>query len=685
MKTTKTNSRGVLAIQARARTRRGRARLVAALLPLAAVAALYLAASPPPAARAASNTVVISQVYGGGGNAGATYKNDFIELFNRGNTAVNLSGWSVQYAAAGSTSWSVTNLVGAIQPGKYYLVQEAGGGGGTTNLPTPDAIGSGSGINMSATAGKVALVNTTTALTGTGCPFGASVVDFVGYGSATNCSEGGAPAPSPAVNNTTGVIRNGQGAQDTDNNARDFTEGTPNPRNSSSPATTTITFGASSKGCAFSPTGLPLNPSVGLTWNHTMSGGAGRVLVVGVSTFAQSGVPLVNGLPVNRVAAVTYNGVPLGRINATAAASPGASPTSAVEMFRLTDSDAGGLPGAGTSAAVVVRVSALVNYAVGGAASFSGVNQTTPTGAFASASGSDNNPRASVASATNEVVIDTAATVFDITGGAALTADAGQTERWNGKDVSCFPDAGGLVSIGAGSTRPGAASIQTSWTMPTAHDWAEGAVPLKPLSLTAVELAGFEAAQTSAGVTLRWRTGYEVDNLGFNVYRERKGKRTRLNATLLAGSALIAGEGTPLTAGHSYQLCDTAGDADTRYWLEDVSLDGEATVHGPVTPDAAGRWQQPDDPDDAVPLKSLASVRAGVASSVASSRPAQTDSRSLQTEWPAVSRRGLTPARDSSQSSTENVAGRLQRQWDLASSPALKIGGRVEGWARLGR
>jgi membrane-bound inhibitor of C-type lysozyme len=35
-----------------------------------------------------SSQVVISQVYGGGGNSGAKYKNDFIELFNRGSTAV---------------------------------------------------------------------------------------------------------------------------------------------------------------------------------------------------------------------------------------------------------------------------------------------------------------------------------------------------------------------------------------------------------------------------------------------------------------------------------------------------------------------------------------------------------------------------------------------------------------------
>ena len=48
----------------------------------------------PPAALAVSTTVVISQVYGGGGNTGATYTNDFIELFNRGTSSASLNGWS---------------------------------------------------------------------------------------------------------------------------------------------------------------------------------------------------------------------------------------------------------------------------------------------------------------------------------------------------------------------------------------------------------------------------------------------------------------------------------------------------------------------------------------------------------------------------------------------------------------
>ncbi len=173
--------------------------------------------------------VVISQVYGGGGNSGATLRNDFIELFNRGNTTVSLAGWSVQYnTATGSGTWLVTNLSGSIPPGGYYLVQEAQGAGGTTNLPTPDAVGT---IAMGAGAGKVALVNTTVALSG-GCPSSANISDLIGYGGA-NCFEGGGAAP--ALSNTTAGLRARQGCRDTNNNSVDFSSAAPNPRNSASP------------------------------------------------------------------------------------------------------------------------------------------------------------------------------------------------------------------------------------------------------------------------------------------------------------------------------------------------------------------------------------------------------------------------------------------------------------------
>ena len=182
-------------------------------------------------AAAISADIVISQVYGGGGNSGATLKNDFIELFNRGASPVNVSGWSVQYASTAGTTWQKTALTSiTLQPGQYYLVQESPGAGGTQDLPAPDATGS---IAMSATAAKVALLNNNTSVpTGTSCPSGATVVDFVGYGSATNCFEG---APAATLSNTTAAFRAGGGCVDTDSNTADFTAGAPSPRNSSSP------------------------------------------------------------------------------------------------------------------------------------------------------------------------------------------------------------------------------------------------------------------------------------------------------------------------------------------------------------------------------------------------------------------------------------------------------------------
>jgi hypothetical protein len=113
-----------------------------------------------------------------------------------------------------------------VQPGKYFLVQEAAGAGSPAPLPTPEAIGT---IPMSANAGKVALLNTNVALAGA-CPTGAQIIDFVGYGITANCFEGAGPAP--ALANTTSDQRFNGGCQETDSNSVDFFAAAPNPRNS---------------------------------------------------------------------------------------------------------------------------------------------------------------------------------------------------------------------------------------------------------------------------------------------------------------------------------------------------------------------------------------------------------------------------------------------------------------------
>lgn len=169
--------------------------------------------------------IVITQVFGGGGNSGAPFRNDFIEIFNAGSTAVNLSGWSIQYASATATTWSTTPLTAVtLSPGQYYLVQQAGGNNGAT-LPTPDTTGA---IAMAAGSGKVALVKNTAALTGA-CPNDSNIVDVVGYGSTASCFRGSGPAPG--ASNTNAAARKTNGCTDTQNNANDFALAPPNPKN----------------------------------------------------------------------------------------------------------------------------------------------------------------------------------------------------------------------------------------------------------------------------------------------------------------------------------------------------------------------------------------------------------------------------------------------------------------------
>ncbi len=217
-----------------------------------------------------STSLVISQVYGGGGNAGAPWRNDFVELFNPTASPVTVTNWSVQYASTTGNTWQAASFSGTIPPGGYYLIQVASGGATGNPLPTPDATGT---FAMSATAAKVALVNSTTLLTGS-CPLGAGVVDFVGYGSGTNCFEGSGVAPT--ISNTTSNARNGGGCVDTDNNSADFTAtSTIVPHNSTSPSNPCTAATPTSTGTVSPPsaTSTPGAGGAGLVISQLYGGG----------------------------------------------------------------------------------------------------------------------------------------------------------------------------------------------------------------------------------------------------------------------------------------------------------------------------------------------------------------------------------------------------------------------------
>ncbi|WP_082763403.1 esterase-like activity of phytase family protein [Frondihabitans sp. PAMC 28766] len=231
---------------------------IASAVGLAALAGGLLV--PAMATAAPSADLVVNEVYGGGGNSGSTYTNDFVEIANRGTAAVDLAGYSVQYHSKSATgTWQATPLTGSIAPGGFYLVAEAKGASGTTPLPTPDATGT---IAMSATDGTVALVDGTTALTcATSADCETASVDLVGFGAAALAETG----PATGASNTNSVQR--VTTADTDDNATDFSSGTPTPA-----AANTGTVTTPPTGPAPTPGTVRIHDIQGTTWVSPLNG-----------------------------------------------------------------------------------------------------------------------------------------------------------------------------------------------------------------------------------------------------------------------------------------------------------------------------------------------------------------------------------------------------------------------------
>ena len=97
---------------------------------------------------------------------------------------------------------------------------------------------------------------------------------------------------------------------------------------------------------------------------------------------------------------------------------------------------------------------------------------------------------------------------------------------------------------------------------------------------TAVRLMSFSAVPGDGSVVLEWRTGSELSNLGFHVYRGPSGDGPWTRLT----SALIPGLGSS-AIGQSYSWADTglANGVTYFYRLEDVDTASVSTFHGPVS------------------------------------------------------------------------------------------------------
>jgi uncharacterized repeat protein (TIGR01451 family) len=182
-------------------------------------------------------------------------------------------------------------------------------------------------------------------------------------------------------------------------------------------------------------------------WTHVTGNAANRLMLVGVATGGGGSV-----------SAVTYGGSNLTRV------------TSSTNSFLISEAWQLVNPPSGTNTvSITVAGNPAMLYA--GAATFSGVDPTTPLGAVNSAATAGKTASVTISSATNEIVFDNVA----CDNRAPTSAGAGQTQLWSL----------GNFRGGGGSIKPGTDSVTMSWAVPNGP-WAQVAASVKAAGLIGV-------------------------------------------------------------------------------------------------------------------------------------------------------------------------------------------------------
>ena len=180
---------------------------------------------------------------------------------------------------------------------------------------------------------------------------------------------------------------------------------------------------------------------------------------------------------------------------------------------------------------------------------------------------------------------------------------------------------------------------------------------------TRADFGAIDAIRRGDAITLRWDTSHESNNLGFYVWREVNGEKTRITSTPIAGSAFLAGPTIQPTGGAYGWIDDVPANVHPVYWIEALDLDGSSHLAGPITPRDA---IMVDDPLPGrrrpVMLRDLARARSTFASehAIGASIP------------PVASARAMAKSQGATLSS-----------FDLAGSAAAKITVRRDGWTRV--
>src|SRR5436309_684242 len=350
-----------------------------------------------------------------------------------------------------------------------------------------------------------------------------------------------------------------------------------------------------------------------LSFLHTTSG-TNRLLVVGVTQ---------KNSPVRSVSSVTYAGQAM-----TSAGSAVNASGAGAHIYYLV------APPTGPNTVVATLSGSASGMSVG-AVTFTGVNQTTPVGTFASATGSGTAASVTVTSNSGEIVVDTVSSASSST----QTPGAGQTLQW----TSPGTQGGDRGSI---STEAGASAVTMTWTVGNAA-WAIGAVGIKPAAgCSSVSDATYVTAETQGTqATVYW---------GFT---------SSSNPVLILRKTAAFGSEAP-SGGASYNVNEAIGGATVVFkgtsgsdtWFTDTGLTTGTTYYYKVFPKTSTPCYAPG---IAVSVSPVASAVWGYSTTAASMIPPALD------PWSNVVVTG---------SNDNNFHGRVESDGTLKFAPAATGG-----------
>ncbi len=186
--------------------------------------------------------------------------------------------------------------------------------------------------------------------------------------------------------------------------------------------------------------------------------------------------------------------------------------------------------------------------------------------------------------------------VFDLVGQGEQALPSGVRTFTPGSAQTKLDDSPTLTSaphlrIATSTAIATGSSTTMTWTYgnaTTTNGVGQVILPMIPAStVTAARLGRRSAVRVRGGGTrVSWETEEEASHLGFMVWRERAGRRTRVGSGLIPGSTFTTGA-QPMGGHRAYEAWDEGGRPGDRYWLEEIAAHGPSRWHGPIAPASA--------------------------------------------------------------------------------------------------